>query len=106
MRALGLQAHLQLRGSPQMQITDGGRIRLYREARKISLREMGKALGCSHTQVAKYESGKTPNISEDRARMISLMTGLPMASVFRLDEGFVLPETSSGACSDGLRATA
>jgi transcriptional regulator with XRE-family HTH domain len=90
-----LLVHPQLKDPPQMQIVNPDRIRIYREARRVSLRRVAKACGCSHTAIADYESGKTKTISEKRAEMLSLILGFTMASVFRASDEFVIPEVSS-----------
>lgn len=95
-----LPAPLDPQEVPQMQIIAPEKIRIYRDARRISLRQLARACDCTHTAIANYENGRTPTIPEDRAKMISLICGFPLASVFRPDDAFVMPGVESSAGTD------
>lgn len=87
--------HLQLKDPPQMIITDPDRIRANREVRGISLRRLAKVLDCSHVTIVKYEDGRIKTISEDRAKMLSMILGFAMGSAFSASDEFVMPGTTS-----------
>lgn len=98
--------HLPPEDLVQMQIVDHERLRLHRVAKRYTLRRVADLVGCSHTQVAKYETGKKREIPEDWAQRLSLILEVPMASVFRPVEGFVMPESSNTQMSSSLQDTA
>lgn len=97
-----------------MLITDPDRIQTHRIVKGYSLRLTAKKCGtnsqggamCSHTAIRNWETGFTSTIPGETAFRLALVLDLPMASVFRPDDGFVLPGASTGACADDLRKSA
>jgi transcriptional regulator with XRE-family HTH domain len=82
---------------PNMQIVAPDRIKQLRVDNRRSLRWLAKRVGCSHTQIAKYENGVTREIREDWAVTIALLLDFPFASVFQ-----ALPEIRVSKVSTGL----
>lgn len=89
--------HLQLKDPPQMQIIDPDRIRANREVRGISLRRLAKVLDCSHVTIVKYEDGRIKTISEDRAKMLSMILGFDMRLAFSASDPFVMLEARNNS---------
>lgn len=89
--------HLQLKDPPQMIITDPDRIRANREVRGISLRRLAKVLDCSHVTIVKYEDGRIKTISEDRAKMLSMILGIPVLELASHADDLAMSEARSDA---------
>lgn len=94
-----------------MQIVDPARIRIHRVGARYSLRELAEMCGmnssgkrmCTYQAIANWENGKTRTIPEETAVRLSKLLLLPMASVFRPNDGFVLPGASIPLGSDQQR---
>lgn len=67
---------------PKLLVVDPARIRLAREARRLSLRLVALACGCSHQRVADLEAGKTATVDLDFALAVSRFLGFPLEDAF------------------------
>lgn len=79
-----------------MLIVEPDLIRSHRETHRRSLRWLAKRVGCSHTQIAKYENGITKEIREDWADTISLVLEMPFSRAFKPRSDFSVSKLSTG----------
>lgn len=63
-------------------IRNSDEVRLAREFRNMSQRELASRCKCSHTLIYKVEHGQTVRIGEDTAKLISQTLDLDWRSVF------------------------
>jgi len=82
-----------------MQIVAPDMIRIHRVAHRRSLRWVADKVGCSHTQIVKYEKGITREIRADWALTLAEVLEMPFPLVFKS-----IPEASVSKLSTGLES--
>ena len=69
-------------------------LRAHMEFKKLSCRQLAKRVGCSHSTIGHYRTGRSRNVSTERAHKIADALDAPLSPLFLPTTSTVLPDTA------------